>query len=700
MASIKDVKEKAAQYVNKGKYDKAIQLYTKIIEKLQEKGNPDIALYNRVGDIYLDKLSNKELAVENYRTAMTMYGKFGLYPNAIAMAKKVLKIDSSLIEMYEKIAEFNKQQGLIGEALNNYILYAEKSIQNNDRKSAIKAFKETLDMMPEKVEIKEKLVDLYIQEEQFDQAVELLKEVEAHFIKMNSLEQAAVIRQKITRYAKHTSQPEPEIKPQQQVQPPKQADVSAQQEDIELGDFDMSDLVDDLTKELDSSFDQAAAEAPEETTEPVQPSNPFEQPAEDIGLSGADMESIGEINYEDFVELAKLQEEFDISEAVGSYYQGAEGYASTNDTDNAMRVYSRIVEIKPDEMKAHKAIMDIANKTNNHVQAIQSYIYIAKQSMSANPKETLMLLNKVLAVEPGNAEANQLKAQLAPPKPQPQPQPQTQEHPQVQQAAPEPASMSADDFLSEFKSEITEDIEGNDLLTESEHVTAQDIMKGNNEGHRPKFKVENEEPPAGGDDVWSLNELLDELKEGVNESIPEDDVSSHYDLGVSFKEMALYDMAIEELNKSIKNKDYELRSMEMLGQCYLEKGETDKAENLLIKALSSKNHKPEEYLGIKRTLAVLYEQKKMFSQAKKLLNEIKQTDPSFKDIDKHLDVLNNAMKAEEQPKKQSGGDDSLIDFSELLKDESSEDALGDFDDIDIDLDDEDEGNKSKKISYM
>lgn len=697
MASIKDVKEKAAEYVNKGKYDKAIQLYTKIIEKLQEKGNPDIALYNRVGDIYLDKLSNKELAIENYRTAMTMYGKYGLYPNAIAMAKKVLKIDNSVIEMYEKIAEFNKQQGLIGEALNNYILYAEKSIQKNDRKSAIKAFKETLDMMPEKVEIKEKLVDLYIQEEQFDQAVELLKEVEAHFIKMNSLEQAAVIRQKITKYIKQTTQPQPQPQaPPQQVQTEEQ---KAQQDDIELGDFDMGDLVDDLTKELDSSFEETSSEQAEPSADmnQAQQINPFEQQSEDIGLGETTIEGIGAINYEDFVELAKLQEEFDINEAVGSYYQGADGYLSENDTANALRVYSRIIEIKPDEMKAHKAIMDIAAKTKNHKAALHSYIYLAKQTMSANPQEALRLIDQVLAVDPGNAEAAKIRSQLAPP--QPQQQPQQQPQPQQQQPA-EDNILSTDDFLSEFKSEITEDIEGNDLLAESQHVTAQDIMKGNNEGNRPKFKVENEHPQAGGDDVWSLNELLDELKEGVNESIPEDDVSSHYDLGVSFKEMALYDMAIEELNKSVKNKDYELRSMEMLGQCYLEKGELEKAENTLFKALSAKNRKPQEYLGIKRTLAVLYEQKKMFTEAQKLLNEIKQVDPSFKDIDKHLEVLENAINAAAEPKEDTKTDEALIDFSELLKDESSSDGLGEFDDIDIDLDDEDEDNKTKNISYM
>jgi len=85
------------------------------------------------------------------------------------------------------------------------------------------------------------------------------------------------------------------------------------------------------------------------------------------------------------------------------------------------------------------------------------------------------------------------------------------------------------------------------------------------------FKVEEGKKESKDESFWSLQELLDELKEGLDQNIAEEDVSSHYDLGLSFKEMGLYDMAIEEFQKSVKNKDYEMKSLEMLGQCFLEK---------------------------------------------------------------------------------------------------------------------------------
>ncbi len=709
MASIKEVKAKAQDLVNKGKYDKAVILYTKIMEKLQEKGNPDISLYNKVGDIYLNKLDNMELAIGNYTTAMTMYGKFGLYPNAIAMAKKVIKIDNTQIEMYEKIGEFNKAQGLIGEALNNFILFAERSIKNNDRKSAIKAFKETLDMMPGKVEIKEKLVDLYIQEENYDQAVELLKEVESHYIKVNSMEQAAMIRQKITRYIKHTSQPEPEVIPEKPVMPPQH------NEDIEIEDFDISDLVDDLTKELDNSFQDAEPSEsssipsqldmetgsfePSETIPDLNLNENSESISEIDGLDTSENE--GDFSYENYVELAKLQEELDINEAVQSYYQGADGYLSINNNTNALRVYKRIVEIKSDEIKAHKAIIDIAGKIGNPSIAENSYLHVAEAYKTKDVSKTLKFLDIILSFNPNNMEAVQMKESILgkPEKPAPKPI----EKPIPITPSTTDIGSTADDFLNEFKAEITEGLSESDLFHEAEHVTAKDIVSGKNEGNRPKFKIEEDKPMADDGDVWSLNELLDELKEGLNETLSDEDVSSHYDLGVSFKEMGLFDMALDEFNKSVKSKDFEFKSFEMLAQCYLEKGDFKKSEDIIKKAFKIKGKDEIEYLGIKHTLAVLYDKKQMFKKALKLLKEIKNIEPSFRGIDKHMKCIEDAIASQNAKKsvKLEESDEQYIDFSSFLTEENIDESLAEIDNIEIDIDDDNEdNNKTKNISYM
>ncbi|MDY6787701.1 MAG: tetratricopeptide repeat protein [candidate division WOR-3 bacterium] len=698
MASIKDVKAKAQQFLSKGNYQKALKYYQAIIDKLEEKNTPDITLYNKVGDIYLSKMDNKDIAIENFRKAMYLYGKDSLYPNAIAMAKKILKTDSNQIEMYRKIGEFNREQGLVGEALNNFINFAEKSLQNGDRKAAIEAFKDTLDMMPERIEIKEKLVDLYVQEEELEKAIELLKEVEGHYVKRNDMEQAALIRQKITKYSKQAgivTKPVEKEKPQPK---PAQAAPSSEEE-IDIEDFDMSDLVDNLTQELDESFSEESEKtsAPPASAPEPEGAEALEEETESTGSEESEI-------YLQYVQMGELSENYDANEAANFYYQAAEGYTSIEEYDNAIGAYRKIVNLKENEMKAHKAIIDLSIKTSQPSKAVDSYLYLAKQSIDKEPEKTMKLIDTVLAADPANQEAIAMKSRLTQAQVPPQ-QPEPAKHEQK----PAQAEPMETDFLSEFKEEITEDLSGDDLMKESEDMTARDIVNGKNEGKRPKFSIEQDSQQQS-DEVWSLNELLDELKEGVNENLSDEDVSSHYDLGVSFKEMGLHDMAIEELKKSLANPEYKLKSLEMLGQCYFEKNDLETAEHTLIEAMSIKGKKPEEYLGIKYTLARIYESRQMLEQALKMMTQIKQTDASFKNIDKHIALIKEAMEKkiqkEQVPKEKTGAaaetpDDGMVDFSALLKDEDiAQEEESEFDDIEIDLDDDDDNNKSKNISYM
>ncbi len=731
-SKVSAAKAKASKLARDGKYEQAIKLYEKIIAALNKRNRPDYSLYNTIGDIYANNLKNKELAIENYRTAMQFYADNSLFPNAIAMAKKIVKIDPNQIDMYEKIGSFNKTQGLIGEAINNYILYSEKSLKNNDTSGAIRAFKEVLQMMPEKVEFKERLVDLYIKEDQIEQAIELLKETESYYIKMNAMDQASAIRNKIKQLsAKLPKQPEPE--PQPQPEPVRQEPQI--EETIE--DIDVGNLLGDLGKDLDETFSNIEQETNNDLTNTLNTMDNIQQmetPVVDNDQLNPEQQTLQDespvgLNYETFVELGDLQKEMNPQEAIQSYYQGAEGYFSVNDLENALRVYNLILKVKPNEIKALKAIVEIGKKLNKIDYIVNADIRLAEIFSSTMPQDALQTINEALQYAPDNMQAMQVKMKILnilnpqqsqqtpvqeqkiepiiqePVQPSPQPKPQ----PEVINPVPEEPQKQINselDFLNEFKSEITKDVENLDFLNDTkEQVTAQDILSGKNEGGKPKFKVE-ESKQSGDGDVWSLSELLDELKEGLDENIDEGDVSSHYELGMSFKEMGLFDMAIAEFEKSMKSKQYEMQSLEMLGQCYLEMNQLDLAENTLIKAMSISGKKPEEYLGIKFSLALLYEKKKMYKEALKLLKEIQAIKPDFENIDKHIKLISDTIVGEKpEPLKKAEKTEDFIDFAELINEEEFNlDDLDNIDDIDLDFDEEDENlgkDKNKKnISYM
>lgn len=757
MASLGEAKEKARKALNEGQYEKAIKIYMQILAAL--KNNPDPSFYNTIGDIYLNNLKKNQEAVENYKAALTIYVNQSWHSNAIVMAKKIIKVDPSILDMYETVADLYKKMGSLGEALNSYILLAEKSLQANNKALAIEAFKKTLELMPDKVEIKEKLVELYMQENNFEFAHEYLKDIESYHMKRGDLPQATATRRKISQLETKMGKPlkeekKEEVKEEVKIEPPRPLPEEAL-------DIDINDLTAGLSKQLDETFAQQPVQETEQAK--PQPQSPFEEaPAAESEVDGLFHEDAS--SYGSFVELGKLQEDIDIGGAVQSYYQGADGYYEANDFQNALSVYKRIFEIKQDEDKAAKRIIEIAEKTRAYGEALLPFVHLAKEAMEKSPTDALTYINNALSIDPTYQPAVQIKAALdaklrpqspfaEPPRqpaPQQQPKPQQAAAPQQRQEAPkaqhameppkaapqqQPSQQAADRFFSqqqpapdanpldEFAKDILGEMSDLDFLKESEHVTAKDIIQGKNEGNKPKFKIEDNKPqPQQDQGVWSLQELLDELKEGLDQNIEESDVSSHYDLGLSFKEMGLYDMAIEEFQKSVKHKDYEIKSLEMLGICFLEKQEYDLAESSLMKALSNKSGGNETaYLGIKYTLGKLYEAKKMPKEALKIYNEIFTVDSKFEDVEKRINALKSAPKEiERQPspapspaqqpsaqeKKPAEKQNDFIDFSSILKDEISSDLnLDDFDvdNFTVELTDEEKENlakKNNKVSYM
>ncbi|NTV50660.1 MAG: hypothetical protein HGB32_14350 [Geobacteraceae bacterium] len=117
------------------------------------------------------------------------------------------------------------------------------------------------------------------------------------------------------------------------------------------------------------------------------------------------------------------------------------------------------------------------------------------------------------------------------------------------------------------------------------------------------------------------------------------DAQSHFDLGQAFKEMGLYDEAINEFRQASQDASRRVECLIMQCACLRERGELEKSITMLLVLLKSELSE-QESCAVKYELSTGYEAAGKTEDANLLLNEIYATDPDFRDIRSRLSSAN------------------------------------------------------------
>jgi tetratricopeptide (TPR) repeat protein len=117
------------------------------------------------------------------------------------------------------------------------------------------------------------------------------------------------------------------------------------------------------------------------------------------------------------------------------------------------------------------------------------------------------------------------------------------------------------------------------------------------------------------------------------------DAQSHFDLGQAFKEMGLFDEAINEFRQASHDSVRRVECLTMQCACLRERGEVEKAISML-QALLKPGLSVEESCAVKYELATGFEAAGKTDEAKALLSEINAANPGFRDISSRLNAAN------------------------------------------------------------
>jgi len=155
-----------------------------------------------------------------------------------------------------------------------------------------------------------------------------------------------------------------------------------------------------------------------------------------------------------------------------------------------------------------------------------------------------------------------------------------------------------------------------------------------------RFVVEEREP--SGDEDRDFAEMLAHFRQKVAENIEVEDSTSHYDLGLAFKEMGLIDEAIAEFQVALRGGANPLATLELLGQCFVEKAQYAVAERVLERALRLPGASEVDLVGVLYQLARAEEALGRPGEAMEHYERVLSVDIRFRDTARRIEALRSS----------------------------------------------------------
>ncbi len=147
----------AEKFVRAGKVPEAIAEY----KKLFEDNSRDMGVLNKLGDLCVRVGKNQD-AIRYFLRIAEFYAADGFFLKAIAMYKKVSKLDPANVDCLQKLAGLYHQQGLTIEAKAQYLAVADRHIKGGHFKKAIEVFASILEIEPDNMKIRLTYADLLV----------------------------------------------------------------------------------------------------------------------------------------------------------------------------------------------------------------------------------------------------------------------------------------------------------------------------------------------------------------------------------------------------------------------------------------------------------------------------------------------------------------------------------------------------------
>jgi tetratricopeptide (TPR) repeat protein len=739
--------KEAQKYLARGQVDKAISEWEKLI-----KESPDGNTHNIIGDLYLKKGDRAE-AIDSFHKAADFFRQEGFSLKALALYKKILNLNpgdarsllalgelneskglttdatrfylaaadtlskegnkEKLLEIYEKIlalspsnvplrnkvAETYLKEGLISEAVKQYLHIARLYGEKGETEKAIDFYRKTLDTQPLNREAILELNGLYERIGNLAQAIEQMKEAADLFpqdadilVRSAELSVAGAMFAEAREYLGRIIEMEPgnirarRLLGDMYVKEGAREKAWSEYRSV-LDDILLEENYEDAIRLLESFRDIDRVEtgkrlvslyiqmgdSPLVVQELTALGEVFIGQGKKKEALNCYREALKTVPGDDSMKARVVELEKEVGKehiAIGEKKTSEEAiieadiYIKYGLHENARDALEPFIETEPENTDLRLRLKDIYTETGDKEKAVGECLALSElYKKKWDVENSKRMIKEAYEINPEDPRLIGIKVPLQPEEEVVMTAPGGPSIEDYNEEIAEADFYSRQGLLDEAR-EILERLRN--LFPENEEISRklasldhmaegeEEIVRVEETGKEPVvpeaevLEVEEVPEPALDSDVM---DIFNEFKKGLEKELEEEDYETHYNLGIAYKEMGLIDDAIKEFQTSRNDPKRFVDSSNMLGICYIEKGMYPLAIDVLRNAIEKMEDRNESYWVMKYDLAEAYEKNGDLKEALNFYTEVYGWNSKFRAVSDKIDELKvSAAKGFEQKK--------------------------------------------------
>jgi tetratricopeptide (TPR) repeat protein len=175
----------AERYLEMGKIPAAVKEYCQLVEHEPN----DFTTLNILGDLHV-RVGNRAAAVLCFRRIADHYRDQEFALKAIAMFKKIDRLQPNDLEIATNLADLYAQQDLVVEARSHYLVVADAHAKSGDTHAGLEVLRKIADVDPQNTEVRIKLANGYLKEGMSREAAASFTEAGHTMLARNAVDEA------------------------------------------------------------------------------------------------------------------------------------------------------------------------------------------------------------------------------------------------------------------------------------------------------------------------------------------------------------------------------------------------------------------------------------------------------------------------------------------------------------------------------